>query len=454
MTDQTRSTAVLPYVWLVLGVAAVYAVSQFGGQELLHRLAEIEDAPTAPVLASMGLVALCGFISYYATNGTPIPSFVVAIALGMAGRPLFAPIIANQLLLASLVTGGAAIILFGGGLEMPLRNFLRLLVKILLLAFPGVILTAFTLSFVIGSVTNVAGLAVPGAVVILLGAILASTDPAAIIPVLQHVKFKKRDTKDIVIAESALNDVVGTLVTSAFMKLPLAALTLAGAYQALVSAETYEFLGRQTAFGAAFGLFGYGMLWVLHHIKRRNELTSGADQIYFLATPVIAFVGAAFFGGSGFLAAFIAGLIFHAEEHMHAIEHFFYQVTDGVAKPIIFLLVGAMVDPAGLIAYAPVGIPIALIFMFVLRPAMVFLTLGVYTLFPNSERGLSVRELLFISFVRETGAIPAVLLVTAVASLAPPVTGLIEIGMWVILLTLIIAPPLTPFVARRLGVAE
>jgi hypothetical protein len=62
--------------------------------------------------------------------------------------------------------------------------------------------------------------------------------------------------------------------------------------------------------------------------------------------------------------------------------------------------------------------------------------------------------LLFISFVRETGAIPAVLLVTAVAGMHTPVPGLVEIGMWVILLTLILAPPLTPFVARRLGVVE
>ncbi len=46
------------------------------------------------------------------------------------------------------------------------------------------------------------------------------------------------------------------------------------------------------------------------------------------------------------------------------------------------------------------------------------------------------------------------LLVTAVARLNTPVEGLVEIGMWVILLTLVLAPPLTPWVARKLGVAE
>jgi cell volume regulation protein A len=159
------------------------------------------------------------------------------------------------------------------------------------------------------------------------------------------------------------------------------------------------------------------------------------------------------FGGSGFLAAFVAGLVFHAEEHMGDIERFFGQVVDGVAKPIVFVLVGALVDVHSLIHYAAIGIPVALLFMFVLRPGMVFLVLGAYG-FVRGPRGLSVRELLFISFVRETGAIPAVLLVTAIARVTLPLPGLVEIGMWVILLTLLIAPPLTPLVARKLGVAE
>ena len=74
---------------------------------------------------------------------------------------------------------------------------------------------------------------------------------------------------------------------------------------------------------------------------------------------------------------------------------------------------------------------------------------------------MTVQELLFISFVRETGAIPAVLLVTLQsqmnnnAALAQFLgNGMLEIGMWVILLSLIIEPMLTLFVAKKLGVAE
>lgn len=447
------SSPALPYIVMAAAIIAMAMVSQSYGDAIVARIAELGDTPSAPALALIGLIAACSFLSFYGTRGTPIPSFVVAIVLGIAGHKLFAPIVGNTTLLASLVTGSAAIILFGGGIEMPLKNFVRLLVKIALLAIPGVLITGYALSWTADAVGNGMQVAILPAVAILLGAILASTDPAAIIPVLQNVKFKRRDTKDIVIAESALNDVVGALLTTVFLGLPLATMALNDAYRALATPETYRFLAEQAGYGVIFGLAGYVLLMFLSGIKRKHSETYGADQVYFLAVPVAAFVGAAAFGGSGFLAAFIAGLLFQVKEHMKSVEHFFNQVIDGVAKPVIFLLVGALVDVQSLIHYAPIGVAVALIFMFAIRPAMVFLMLGVFA-FVRGKNGLSLRELLFISFVRETGAIPAVLLVMAVARMTTPVGGLVEIGMWVILLTLVLAPPLTPWVARRLGVAE
>ncbi len=448
------SSSIFPYVRLVGAVALLSVLAHVAGGPILARLAAIDDAPSAPVLAAFALFALCSFASFYATQGTPFPSFVVAIVLGMSSRPLFLPIISNPTALSSVVTASAAIILFGGGLEMLGREFLRLMGKVLLLAIPGLLLTAVAFSATVQGLAGLGGAPIGAAVVIALGAILASTDPAAIIPALHGVHFKRRAPRDIVVAESAINDVVGTLLTSALLKLPLAGLTIGAAYAALATEATAASLARQAAVGALAGVAGFALLWLLSQIKLRRAARYGADQILFVATPLMAFACAAAFGGSGFLAAFVAGLLFNSGDHMLEIERFFYQVIDGIAKPAIFLLVGAMVDLHALVAYAPVGIAAGLLFMFVLRPAVVFLMLGVYGLFPNSPHGLSRGELLFIAFVRETGAIPAVLLVTAVARLTGPADGLVEIGMWVILLTLVIAPPLTPFVARRLGVAD
>jgi NhaP-type Na+/H+ or K+/H+ antiporter len=446
--------APLSYGAIALAVAALALLSFGAGEHILGWLSARADAPAAPLLAALVLFALCSVVSFHAARGTALPSFVVAIALGIAGRPLFAPIVADSTVLAALVTGSAAIVLFSGGLEMPLKDFLRLFVKIALLAVPGVLITGAAISWAVIGAGAAWGFAVTPAVAILLGAILASTDPAAIIPVLQHLRFRRRDAKDIVVAESALNDVVGTLLTSAFLKLALATFTVGAAYAALISADTFGFLVEQLTWGVVFGVGGFVLLRLLSHMKRGHAAAYGADQVYFLAAPIIAFVGAAAFGGSGFLAAFLAGLLFESAEHLREIERFFYQVVDGVAKPVIFLLVGALVDVHALIAYAPLGIAAALILMFVIRPAMVFLVLGVYAFRPQKQGGLSLYELLFVSSVRETGAIPAVLLVTVVSRVSGRTDGLVEIGMWVILLTLIIAPPLTPMIARKLGVAE
>src|SRR5207248_2443882 len=164
------------------------------------------------------------FASFYTTRGRAMPSFVVAIALGMAGHTLFAPVVGNPQVLASLVIASAALILFSGGLDMPLAHFLRRFVKIALLAFPCVILTG------------------------------------------------------------------------------MAILT---AYAALASADTALFLARQVGFGALFGVGGYLLLRLLAHMKRGHAAHYGADLVFFLATPILAFVGAAAFGGSGFLAAFV-----------------------------------------------------------------------------------------------------------------------------------------------------
>ncbi len=50
-----------PYLWLVLGVAAVGTVSNLAGDAILAQLSSLGDAPTAPVLASLALIAICGF---------------------------------------------------------------------------------------------------------------------------------------------------------------------------------------------------------------------------------------------------------------------------------------------------------------------------------------------------------------------------------------------------------
>lgn len=402
-------------------------------------------------LLLLPVVIIGGGLSSYIAENTPVPSFVIAILIGMLAQPLFAPIIENGPALLAIVTGAAAVVLFGGGIETPFANFRRLFTKIAMLALPGVLFTAVALSYTTEFFATVFGVAISATVAVLLASTSASTDPAAIIPSLEGVRFKKRDVKDIVISESALNDVTGTIITAMLLSQVVHHAPFAGiweGYSTLMSGAVLAGLASKLFFGVVVGLAGYVLLEFISFLAKSDKRITEAEKGLFLIVPVLAYPMAEWLGGSGFLAAFVAGLLFHAKEHLKPVEEYVADITNNTCKPAIFILLGALVDVQSLVAFAPLGITTALVFMFVLRPAMVFLFLGMER--PFTKARLTVRELIFVSFVRETGAIPAVLLVT-IASTLTGIAGLVEIGMWIILATLVIQPPLTPFVAKSLG---
>lgn len=442
------------YFALFAALCATVLLSQFSHNlfDFFHKSA---DAHLLVAFFSISMLFILSFVVSHTSKKSIFPSFVVAIFFGVVAKPLLVPIVESKEMLSVLVGIGATLILFGGGLETPFPSFKKLILKITSLSFIGLGLTAFLFSSSLGPIGSLFGTHVPVAVAVLLGAILASTDPAAIIPILKQLRFKKPETKDIVVSESAVTDVTGTLLTLAFLGILAAGGTLTTvteSYGHIFSKEVGHVLLEEILFGIVFGVIGYGLLSFLTRFTKQNEEEAEADAAFFLFVPIMIFTFAVTLGGSGYLAAFVAGLLFVIGKHLHHTEQFFNHTIEGFMKPTIFILLGALVDIGSLIDYAGVGIVAALVFMFVIRPLTVLISLAPFYFFKKQKIGL--REILFISFVRETGAIPAVLLVTVVSLGIPGLDGLVQIGMWVILATLIIEPPLTPFVAKKLKVAE
>jgi len=439
------------FVSLIILVFASYSAPDIFS--LFHQSAEPELVMS---FFSMALIFALSFGIFYLSKGTKIPSFVVAIFFGMAAKPLLVPVIEQHTLLSVLVGFGATLILFGGGLETPFQNFKKLLGKITALSFPGLLITAFLFSLSIFFLSPKLGQGLSVTAAILLGAILASTDPAAIIPILKKLRFNNPETKDLIISESAVTDVTGTLLTVVFLS-TLASTGLIGSsissgYQVIFSAASGVFLLKQLAFGTLFGFLGYLLLNALTQFKSSHNKEHEVDSAFFLFIPIMIFTLALALGGSGYLAAFIAGLLFVTSEHLEETERFFNHIIDGFFKPTIFLLLGALVDIPALIEYAPIGIASAALFMFVIRPLSTFVVLSPFLL--KQKDKMTWREIAFISCVRETGAIPAVLLVTIASLNISGIEGLLPIGMWIILATLIVEPPITPWIASKLRVAE
>lgn len=403
-------------------------------------------------------IALLFFLSFIVSGLgriAKLPSFVIALVVGVLAQDILLSITQNNVLLGAIVAFGATVILFGGGLEVPSKNFLRLCPKIFLLSSLGLGLTAILLSMTFQAFAPLSPVALSIPVIVLLGAVLSSTDPAAIIPILRGLRFRTKETKDLIISESAVTDVTGTLLTMVFLGLISASVALGSimdAYAYLFSSAVAIQLFKEIFFGVLCGGIGFALLEFLHIRRRKGGSEDTADVAFFIAVPLLAFFMATLLGGSGYLAAFIAGLLMHMTEHLGETEHFFNHLIDGFLKPIIFILLGALVNFQDLWQYAGIGLLSALVFMFVIRPLAVFMSLFPWLLLKKGH--MSWRELVFISFVRETGAIPAVLLVTVVSSGIENLEGLVPIGMWIILATLVLEPPLTPWLAEKLQIGE
>ncbi len=448
-----NSDKLLPYIRIVAALAVTIFVSANANQ-LFGLFQHGDNSDLLVVFFQITVICSLSFIIHYLSISTKLPSFVVAIFFGLAAHSLLAPVVQHSDALGVLVGLSATLILFGGGLETPFRNFQKLFWKISSLSFIGLFLTAVLLSYAILSIGNVFNTPVTIMAAILLGAALASTDPAAIIPVLKRLRFRNRSTKDIIIAESALTDVTGSLLTIIFLSIAgtgAIVATVWSGYESLLSLDAIKLLVEEIFFGLLFGGLGYALLEILVRVKKKNKRELGVDAAFFMFVPMISFTAAVAFGGSGYLAAFVAGLLFMMTEHLHDTERYFNNTVDGFLKPLIFVLLGALVDVNNLITYMSVGLASAAVFMFIIRPLTAWISLAPF-MFMGKEK-VTWREIVFISFVRETGAIPAVLLVTIASLGFAGMEGVVAIGMWIILATLIVQPPLTPLVARVLKIA-
>ncbi len=442
------------YITLLVALCVTVLLSRFS-QNLFDFFHRSTEEHLLVAFFSISMLFFLSFLVSHTSKKGIFPFFVVAIFFGMVAKPLLRPVVESKEILSVLVGVGATLILFGGGIETPFASFKKLILKITSLSFIGLGITSFLFSLSLGPIGLLFGTQVPIAVAVLLGAILASTDPAAIIPILKQLRFKKPETKDIIVSESAVTDVTGTLLTLAFLGILGAggmSATIVESYGRVFSKEVGFVLFEEIIFGIVFGVVGYGLLSFLTRFTKQNEGEAEADAAFFLFVPIMIFTFAVTLGGSGYLAAFVAGLLFVMGKQLHHTEQFFNHTIEGFIKPTIFILLGALVDMGSLLDYAGIGIITALVFMFIIRPLAVFVSLAPFYFFKKQK--IRFREIVFISFVRETGAIPAVLLVTVVSLGIPGLDGLVQIGMWVILTTLIIEPPFTPYIAKKLKVAE
>ena len=361
-----------------------------------------------------------------------VPLLVVFLGIGMlAGAlPLDGLDLRNVATAHLLGTTALAVILFDGGLHTPLSSFRTGLGPGVMLATVGVILTTAVAAAVFHAWL---GLAWPEAM--LLAAMVSSTDAAAVFYLLRargiELYPRVRNTLEI---ESGINDPLAIFLTLAVIEW----LTRDGG---ATGTELISMFVLQLGAGAGVGVLGG---WLLTLAINRCPLSTNLYPLQALAGGLLVYGSASLVGGSGFLAAYLAGLILgnRARVARRAIQRF----HDGVAwlcQIGLFLLLGLLVMPGELIPVADRALIAAGVLILLARPVAVAVCLLPFR--------FSWRQMTFMSWVGLRGGVPVVLSLyplMAGVGFAPDAFNLI---FFIVLVSLTLQGWTVGPLARRLG---
>jgi potassium/hydrogen antiporter len=375
--------------------------------------------PATQWLLLAGLLLFASVLASVFSARLGFPLLLVFLAAGMlAGEDGPGHVQFDNFGAAYLVGNLAlAVILLDGGLRTQLATFRVAFAPALTLATAGVALTA---AVVAAAAAALLGLHWPTA--LLLGAIIGSTDAAAVFALLRNggVTLNARVGATLEI-ESGINDPMAIFLTVTLIEW----IRQGGSMSALDIAQT---LVAQFGLGAAGGLAAG---WVLREILRRAVLAEGLYALLILGGGLLAFALVAAGGGSGFMAIYLIGLVV-GNHRTHATEPVL-RVMDGLAwlaQAGLFLLLGLLVTPSAVLARAGPALAIAAVLMFVARPLAVAALLAPFR-FPR-------REVAYIAWVGLRGAVPIVLAIFPVLYGIADAKLLFELAFMVVVTSLLL----------------
>ena len=352
-------------------------------------------------MLSCGLILAVGTVAGLLAQKIRIPDVAVFLLAGIALGPQVLGLIdikADSALNEIILLFGASYILFDGGATLRFGVLKQVWITIVVIATVGVLITAGIVGLAAHAI-----LGIPLITAMLLGATLASTDPATLVPIFRQVRIRDR-VAQTVMGESAFNDAMAAIVT--FTVLGVA--TGSGAFS---PTHAIFDLFRQSLIGIVAGaVVGYFAALLIAH-EKWAVLAEYAPVVTLIAA-IGAYFAADGMQASGFMAVFTAGIVLGNKESFgfrmepgetQKLEEF--ALTTGfILRLFIFILLGAQVDFGLIGQYWLGGVAVVAVLMLLARPATVFLCA-----LPDRRARWSFGEMLFMCWTRETGVIPAAL---------------------------------------------
>jgi cell volume regulation protein A len=327
--------------------------------------------------------------------------------------------------IASLV-----VILFDGGLQTPMRGVKLVAAPALVLATIGVVGTAG----VVGLAAHFLGFSWSAA--LLIGAIVSSTDAAAVFSVLSSSGTQLRRRIGLTLeVESGFNDPTAVILTTALTANALAS-------EALTAWQVTREVAIELTIG---GILGYAIGRVGRFVIGRLRLPAGGLYPAFtIGLACLAYGLPTLVHGSGFLAVYVAGLAVGNGPLAHGTNlRRVHDAMGWLAQIGMFLMLGLLVFPSRLIDVAPVGLAIGLTIALIARPLVVAVCLAPFR--------YSWRELLYVGLVGLRGAVPIVLATIPVMAQVAGGRELFDVVFFVTVVGSIIPGATVPYITRLLG---
>ncbi len=398
------------------------------------------------LLFLLGIILATGTFTGFIARLLKVPDVVLfllaGIALGGAGFGII-DVKVDSTLNQLLLIFGSCYILFDGGASVRLSVLKNVWPTLLIISTIGVLISTFVTAYAAQYLLDL-----PFIFALLLGAVIASTDPATLVPVFRQVKVRAK-VAQTVMSESAFNDAMGAILTFTI-------LGIATSNSDFSIGNSLISLLHQSILGLIGGaVLGYLAALLIAH-EKYSFLAEYAPVVTIMSVAA-AYLSVDSLNASGFMAVFVFGLVLGNKDMFgfkmsksdeHKLEDFIL-TTSLIMRIFIFVLLGSQVNFALLQQYFWPALGVVLVFMLIARPLVVFICT-----WPDRRAKWTSQELLFMCWTRETGVIPGALAGMLVGLQVPHADVIASVTFLAILITIIVQATTTKWVAAKLDLLE